>query len=89
LEGHLSRRTTATSAIDTISPTPTLMLAMELSEEEWKLGFSSALGEEPVERHVRARQRPRLSPDVIFASRDDTNSAATASPARMACYAAW
>jgi hypothetical protein len=49
------KKTAATSNIQITATTPTLMLAMELSEEEWKLGFSSAFGQEPLVRNMGSR----------------------------------
>ena len=37
----LSKKTTATSTIEITSTTPTLMLALELGEEKWQLGYST------------------------------------------------
>lgn len=63
----MSKQTAATSTIEITATTPTLMLAMELSEEEWKLGFSSAFGQPPLVRNVGARQRPKLLAQIAWA----------------------
>ena len=47
----VSNATAATSNIRVAATRPTLMFAMEFSEEEWKLGFSSAFGQEPLAAH--------------------------------------
>ena len=46
----MSAQTAATSTFQITSATPVLMLAMELGEEHWKLGFSSAFGQLPISR---------------------------------------
>ncbi len=54
----LSKLTTATSTIEISSTNPTLMLAMELVKEKWKLGFGCAFGQPPLVRN-RVRDRGR------------------------------
>ena len=63
----LSKLTTATSTIEITSATPTLMLAMELSEEKWKLGFSAAFGQAPLVRNIVARDRRKLLAEIAWA----------------------
>ena len=41
----MSKQTATASTIQITSTTPVLMLALELGEESWKLGFSSAFGQ--------------------------------------------
>ena len=44
---------TATASTIQISPNqPTLMLAFELGEKGWKLGFSTGFGQEMLERNI-------------------------------------
>jgi transposase len=43
------------------------MLAMELSEEKWKLGFSAAFGQAPLIRNIASRARPTLLSQVDWA----------------------
>ena len=77
----MSKQTAATSTIEITSPTPVLMLAMELGEEHWKLGFSAAFGQLPISRDIasrdtkallseikRARKQLGLDPDVRIVS---------------------
>jgi len=56
----MSKQTAATSTIEITSSTPTLMLALELCEEKWKLGFSSGFGQAPLERNVASRSTKTL-----------------------------
>ena len=56
----MSTQTAATSTIEITATTPVLMLAMELGEEHWKLGFSSAFGQVPLVRDIASRDRPAL-----------------------------
>lgn len=65
----LSKRTTATSTIEITATTPVLMLAMELSEEKWKLGFSSAFGQTPLVRNVVARDQAKLLSQIALAKK--------------------
>ena len=46
-------RTEESTAVAT-SVTPTLLLAFELGERSWKLGFTTGLGQRPRLRHGRA-----------------------------------
>ena len=43
----MSKQTATTSTIQITATSPVLMLAMELGEASWKLGFSSAFGQMP------------------------------------------
>jgi transposase len=43
------------------------MLAMELSEEHWKLGFSSAFGQVPLVRDIASRDTPALLGQIAWA----------------------
>ena len=65
----LSKKTTATSTIEITSTTPTLMLALELGEEKWKLGFCSAFGQIPLERNIGSRSTKALLAQVTWAKK--------------------
>ena len=51
----MSKRTAAASAIQISSPAQTLMLAFELGEGAWLLGFSAGFGEAVLRRKDRFR----------------------------------
>ena len=61
----VSKKTAATSRIEITSTSPVLMLALELAEESWKLGFSSAYGQPPVVRNIVAREKKALMAQII------------------------
>jgi transposase len=63
----LSKKTTATSTVEITSTTPTLMLALELGEEKWKLGFCSAFGQIPLERNIGSRSTKALIAQIAWA----------------------
>jgi transposase len=63
----LSKQTAATSAIQITSTIPVLMLALELGEEHWKLGFSSAFGQVPIERDIGSRDTKVLLSEITRA----------------------
>jgi len=43
------------------------MLALELGEEKWKLGFSSAFGQIPLERNIKSRNTKALLAQITWA----------------------
>jgi transposase len=45
------------------------MLALELGEEKWKLGFSSGFGETPLERNIASRQTKPLLAQIAWAKK--------------------
>ena len=51
------------------APEPVLLLAFELSEKTWKLGFTTAHGQQPRERSIPARHQKRLLHEVGQAKR--------------------
>jgi transposase len=65
----LSKQTATASTIQITTTTPVLMLAMELGEEHWKLGFSSAFGQEPLVRDIGSRDTGVLLAHIAWARR--------------------
>lgn len=63
----LSKKTTATSQVEITATTRTLMMALELGEEKWKVGFSSAFGEAPLMRNLASRDRKGLLVQMAWA----------------------
>jgi transposase len=58
-------RTEASTAAAT--ECPTLLLAFELSERVWKLGFTTGLGQRPRLRHIPARATDRILEEIARA----------------------
>jgi transposase len=65
----MSKQTATASTIQITAATPVLMLAMELGEEKWKLGFSSAFGQIPLERDIRSRDTKALLAQIGWAKK--------------------
>ena len=65
----MSESTATTSTIEITSSAPTLMLALELGEEKWKLGFSSAYGEVPLVRNMASRHTKSLLANIAWAKK--------------------
>ncbi len=65
----MSKKTAATSTIEITVPEPVLMVALELAEESWKLGFSAAYGQTPLVRNVTARSKGALLAQIAWARR--------------------
>ena len=63
----MSRQTAATSTIQISEERPTLMLAMELGETGWLLGFASAYGQRPLRRKIASRDRNALLGQIAWA----------------------
>lgn len=63
----MSKETAATSAIQISEERPTLMLAMELGETGWLLGFASAYGQKPLRRKIATRDREALLREIAWA----------------------
>jgi len=63
----MSRQTAATSTIQISENRPTLMLAMELGEMGWLLGFASAYGQKPLRRKIASRDRKALLREIEWA----------------------
>ena len=60
----MSKQTATASTIQITSPVPVLMLALELGEEKWKLGFSSAFGQAPLVRDIGSRDKKCLMAEI-------------------------
>ncbi len=65
----MSKQTATASTIQITSPTPVLMLALELGEESWKLGFSSAFGQLPLVRDIGSRDKRVLLASIAWAKK--------------------
>jgi hypothetical protein len=52
--------TTATQNEHDNAHEPVLLMAFDLSEKTWKLGFTTGHGQKPRERTVAARQQARV-----------------------------
>lgn len=63
----MSEQTTAASKIENNKERATLMMAMELGETGWLLGFASAFGEKPLRRKVATRDGEALLVQVVWA----------------------
>ena len=63
----VSKQTATASTIQITTPAPVLMLAMELGEDHWKLGFSSAFGQEPLVRDIGSRDKKVLLAHIAWA----------------------
>ena len=59
----MSRKTAATSTIQ-ITSAPILLLAFELGEESWLLGFSRGFGEKVLRRKIKSIRRKIKSRDT-------------------------
>ena len=46
---------------------PTLLLAFELGERSWKLGFTTGLGQQPRIRQISARATDRVEEEIARA----------------------
>jgi transposase len=65
----MSKQTATASTIEISSTTPVLMLALELGEESWKLGFSSAFGQLPLVRDIGSRDKGALLASIEWAKK--------------------
>jgi transposase len=65
----MSKKTATASTIQITAATPILMLALELGEASWKLGFSSAFGQIPLVRDVRSRDTKALLAQIAWAKK--------------------
>jgi transposase len=63
----MSKQTAATSTIQISEERQTLMLAMELGETGWLLGFASAYGQKPLRRKIASRDRQALLREIAWA----------------------
>lgn len=65
----MSKQTATASTIQITSWSPVLMLALELGEESWKLGFSSAFGQLPLVRDIGSRDKRALLAAIAWAKK--------------------
>jgi transposase len=63
----VSKQTAAASTIEISEAQPILMLAMELGESGWLLGFSSGFGQTPVRRKIDSRDGNALLTQIGWA----------------------
>ena len=63
----MSKSTAATSTIQISEEREILMLAMELGESGWLLGFSSAFGQKPLRRKIASRDGEALLAQIAWA----------------------
>ena len=63
----MSKQTAATSTIQISEESPTLMVAMELGETGWLLGFASAYGQRPLRRKIATRDQKALLHEIEWA----------------------
>ncbi len=63
----MSKQTAAASTIQISQEQQTLMVAMELGETGWLLGFASAYGQRPVRRKIASRDRTALLREIARA----------------------
>jgi transposase len=63
----MSKQTAAASAIQLSNADSILMLALELSEKEWLLGFAKGFGEKPLRRKIGSRDRKALLAQIAWA----------------------
>ncbi len=60
-------KSTATADMQSSSSSPVLMLAFELGEESWQLGFSTGLGQQVLRRKMPARCSKALLGEIAWA----------------------
>jgi len=60
----MSKQTAAASTIQISQEQQTLMVAMELGETGWLLGFASAYGQKPLRRKIGSRDRRALKREI-------------------------
>lgn len=70
---------------DFTGPIPTLSVAFELGNREWKLGFTTGFGQPPRERTIAARDMPALATEIAEAKR---RFALPVSARVLSCYEA-
>ena len=63
----MSKKTAATSMIQISSPAQTLMLAFELGEGSWLLGFSAGFGEAVLRRKIASRDTEAVLREIVRA----------------------
>ena len=67
------------------SPQPTLYLAFELSDQDWKLGFTVGLGQSPRQRKIAAGDTTALKQEIVLAKQ---RFGLPAAAPVMSCYEA-
>ena len=65
----MSKQTATAKTTQITTLTPVLMLALELGEEKWKIGFSSAYGQIPLVRNMTSRHTKSLLSNIAWAPR--------------------
>jgi transposase len=70
---------------DDARPAPTLYLAFELGNRDWKLDFTTGFGQAPRERTIGARDLPALAAEIVQAKR---RFALPAEARVLSCYEA-
>ncbi len=63
----MSKQTAAASTIEISEARETLMVAMELGEKGWLLGFSSGFGQQIVRRKIESRDGKALLEQISWA----------------------
>ena len=81
----MSKSTAATSTIQISEERKTLMLALELGETGWLLGFASAYGQKPLRRKIASRDRKALLREIEWAK---TKLGLEAETRVVSCYEA-
>jgi transposase len=81
----MSKQTAATSTIQISEERSTLMLAMELGETGWLLGFASAYGQKPLRRKITSRDCDALLREISWAK---TKLGLAANARVVSCYEA-
>ncbi len=66
----MSKQTATASTIQITSATPILMLAFELGETSWLLGFSSGYGEKVLRRKIVSRDTHALEREIARAKQE-------------------
>ena len=65
----MSKKTAATSKIQITSKSRVLMLAFELGEESWLLGFSAGFGEQVSRKKIASRDTEALQREIARAKK--------------------
>ena len=66
----MSKQTAATSRTESTGSGQTLMMAMELGESGWLLGFASESGQKPLRRKVDSRDGQAILDQIAWAKRE-------------------
>src|SRR5213083_3735179 len=84
-EHMLPAATRLTGGTEDARPAPTLYLAFELRNRDWKLGFTTGFGQPPRERTIAARDLAALAAELTQAKR---RFALPAEARVLSCYEA-